>query len=117
MSDPGADAGLYRQGDILLRRVDTLPAAATVVARRGRRIVIAEGETTGHAHAIDAPPDEATLLTTAENARFLRLTSVVELRHEEHAPIALAPGIYEVIQQREWTDADDQEERWRYARD
>lgn len=117
MSDPGADTGLCRQGDILLRRVDALPAPTTIVARVDKRIVIAEGETTGHAHAIEAPPEEATLLTTAENARFLRLTAAVELRHEEHAPIALAPGIYEVIQQREWTDADGDEERWRYARD
>jgi len=116
MSEPEADSGVYRQGDILLRRVDVLPATSSVVARRDGRIVIAEGETTGHAHAIEAPPEEATLLATAQNARFLQLTAAVELRHEEHDPIAVAPGIYEVIQQREWTDADS-DERWRYTRD
>ena len=116
MTDPGAEAGLYRQGDILLRRVDALPAPVSIVARTNDRIVIAEGETTGHAHAIEAPPEEATLLTTAQNARFLRLTAEVELRHEEHAPVALSPGLYQVIQQREWTDADS-DERWRYMYD
>lgn len=109
---------LFRQGDVLLRAVDALPdSAARVVERDAGRIVLAYGEVTGHAHAIAAPESDATLLMT-ERARFLRLIADVDLTHEEHAPIRLPQGTYEVIRQREWTDeAGDEEERWRYAGD
>ena len=108
---------LYRQGDILLRRVTTIPAAAVEIPREDGRIVLAHGEQTGHAHAIDAPADEATFLSAGQQQRFLRLMADVELHHEEHAAIGLPAGLYQVIQQREWTDADGDEEQWRYAGD
>ena len=109
---------IYRQGDILLRRVRAIPEGLAVVPRDAGRIVLAYGEVTGHAHAISAPEVEATLLSASENRRFLRLMRDVDLRHEEHATIDLPAGDYEVIQQRVWTDADaDEEDRWRYAYD
>jgi hypothetical protein len=108
---------LYRQGDVLLRRVATIPAAAVEIPREHGRIVLAHGEQTGHAHAIDAPADEATFLSTGQRQRFLRLMADVELQHEEHAAIGLPAGLYQVIQQREWTDAAGDEEQWRYAGD
>ena len=55
----------------------------------------AYGEVTGHAHIIDAPESQATLLM-AERTRFLRLIADVDLTHEEHAPIHLPAGTYEV---------------------
>ena len=109
---------LYRQGDVLLQAVDAIPAVArTVVKRDGGRIILAYGEVTGHAHAIVAPESEATLLSAGENARFLRLMADVDLVHEEHAPVHLPAGNYQVIRQREWTDADGDQESWRYAGD
>jgi hypothetical protein len=107
---------VYRQGDVLLRSVGRIRGRATPVARESGRIVLAHGEVTGHAHAIDAPEAEATLLTTDEQTRFLHLVEDVELTHEEHAPIRIPAGLYEVVLQREWTDEDDdrhERERWR----
>lgn len=98
---------IYRQGDVALRRINAIPPDVKPVARDAGRIVLAYGEVTGHAHAIDAPESEATLLTDAEEARFLRLVAAVELRHEEHATVTLPPGDYAVVIQREWTDADE----------
>jgi len=44
---------LQRQGDVLLIPIDSIPANATAVARDARgRIVLAEGERTGHAHCV-----------------------------------------------------------------
>ena len=108
---------LYRQGDVLLQAVDAIPDAAQPVARDGGRIILAYGESTGHAHAIEAPEAEATLLSVSENERFLHLMADVDLAHEEHATIRLPAGIYRVIRQREWTDAAADEEDWRYAGD
>jgi hypothetical protein len=108
---------IYRQGDVLVRRVATIPDGVHEVAREDGRIVLAHGEATGHAHAISAPLSEATLLDAGREQRFLRLIRDVDLQHEEHAAIRLPAGLYQVIRQREWTDADGDEERWRYAGD
>lgn len=98
---------IARQGDVLVRRVTRLPKGTAGVPRDNGRIVLAYGEVTGHAHAIEAPEAEATLLTTEDNRRFLRLVGSVDLRHEEHGTITLDPGTYEVTRQREWTDLDE----------
>jgi len=109
---------MYRQGDVLLRSVQAIPTTARPVARDAGRIVLAYGEVTGHAHAIEAPESEATLLSVSENERFLRLVADVDLVHEEHATIRLPAGDYAVVRQRVWTDRDaDEEQRWQYAGD
>lgn len=91
-----------RQGDVLLIPVASIPASASPVERDRGRVILAYGEVTGHAHAITAP--EATLLSDVD-ARFLRIVgSAVDLGHEEHATITVAPGEYRVVVHREWTD-------------
>jgi hypothetical protein len=108
---------IVRQGDVLLRSVPDIPAAAREVPRDDGRLVLAYGEVTGHAHVLDAPPEEAKLLSMGERARFVRLMRDVELRHEEHDTLSIPAGTYQVIQQRVWTDAEGDEENWRYAGD
>ena len=97
-----------RQGDVFLELIDETPVG-TEIERDAGRIVLAYGEATGHAHAIES--DAATLfqgLTEGEKeARFLRVFKPVFLRHEEHARIELKPGLYRVRRQIEWTDADE----------
>lgn len=88
-----------RQGDVLLVAVPAIPQAARPVPRVGGRIVLAYGEATGHAHTIRAR--EATLLAVGDE-RFLRVAAPVELGHEEHASIAVPPGTYRVVIQREY---------------
>jgi hypothetical protein len=89
-----------RQGDVMLVRVDAVPAKAKVTAKGN--LVLAEGEVTGHAHRI--VDDGAVMLTTAESATFVRLARKVQLVHEEHGAITLDPGTYRVVRQREFTD-------------
>lgn len=43
---------IFAQGDVLIERIGHRPRGTTPVARRGGRIILAEGEVTGHAHAI-----------------------------------------------------------------
>jgi hypothetical protein len=93
---------VYRQGDVLLVAAATVPSgAATAVPREDGKIVLAHGEATGHAHAIAEP----TALLTEEpttKVRHLRLVKPATLLHEEHAPIEVPPGLYEVRRQREY---------------
>lgn len=92
---------MYRQGDVLLieRR---MPTQVSKVPAEAGRVILAYGEVTGHAHLIESPG--ATLYTTVDKVRrFLEVARDVVLRHEEHAPVGLPVGVYEVVIQREYT--------------
>jgi hypothetical protein len=95
---------MYRQGDILLIPIQALPERLVAVTRDDGRVVLAYGEATGHAHAIHARG--AALFredgSLPGGSMFLRLAEAAELRHEEHAPIALPSGLYRVVRQREY---------------
>ena len=94
---------IYRQGDVLIERVRTMPAYLIKEASIGSRIILAYGEATGHHHSIDA--DAADLWKTADDGgeQFVTLHTASEVVHQEHAPIALAPGKYRVRRQREYS--------------
>jgi hypothetical protein len=98
----------FRQGDVLVMAVDSIPDGATAVPLDGGRIVLALGEATGHAHAIAvADPvvgvDADARLLALGDRRFLEVSRPSTIRHEEHAPVPLAPGLYEVVRQREYS--------------
>jgi hypothetical protein len=113
----------FRQGDVLIVMVDSLPKGAVAKPRDNGRVVLAYGEVTGHCHAIterkcvhyDAPDAvsaaEALLASvgmkrqlTAENApTFLELAVEAPLQHEEHGTIKLPVGTAVVIRQREYS--------------
>lgn len=89
----------YRQGDVLLAKIDKLPSDAQT-HDPGARIILAHGETTGHAHAINSLD---AILYSSDDQRYLVVTGHnTQLVHEEHAPIKLPVGIYRVVQQREY---------------
>lgn len=90
---------LYRQGDILFRRLTKAPS------KKNRRVrpdgVIAEGETTGHMHRVESTKkaevyeiDGKLMLSTPKGIRII---------HEEHDAVKLPKGDYEVIRQREFS--------------
>lgn len=95
----------YRQGDVGITFVSALPKGATPVENKGR-IVLAYGEVTGHAHALAVEDAQEFSLADAGGIvrRFLQVfDNGATVRHEEHAPIPLPPGFYEITQQREYT--------------
>lgn len=88
---------LYRHGDVLLRSLSQLPR--NVQRRSGA--TLAEGELTGHSHRLDRP--DAIQLWIQGETLFLEVkTTSVRLIHEEHQPIELLRGIYQVWRQREY---------------
>ena len=84
---------MKRQGDLLIVMIGEIPEGAT----RRESLVLAEGEATGHAHRLDAGE-----VYEKEGVLYFRAEQVVHLVHEEHAMIALEPGAYQVIRQREY---------------
>lgn len=91
---------IYRQGDVLLIETnEVIPSDAVEVPREGGAVVLAQGEVTGHRHAI---ADQAAVLLSFGAERWLRAPVPVVLRHEEHARIELPAATYRVILQREY---------------
>jgi len=89
---------LYRQGDVLLRKVATVPTGGRRLGEH--RVVLAEGEATGHAHVLTG---STLVLWAAGEQRYVTLAGPGTLVHEEHGAIAVRPGTYEVVRQREYT--------------
>ncbi len=89
----------YRQGDVFLVKVAELPKTAEPQKKTENRVVLEYGEVTGHAHAIAA--DEATIYIDAAR-RYLEVCYNATLKHEEHAPIELEAGVYEIVRQRQY---------------
>ena len=91
---------MYRQGDVLLIPVSILPVG-TVQVEKGDVIILAFGEATGHRHVIT---DTTTMVFRGPTGDvFIDVTEHTEVSHQEHTAIALPPGKYRVIRQREYT--------------
>lgn len=85
----------YRQGDVLLVRIEALPAGAT----KRPDGVIQEGESTGHLHAVDVADAD---VLEADGGKFVAVRNETCVMHQEHAPITLPQGFYQVVRQREY---------------
>ena len=91
----------YRQGDVLLCGVEEIPL--TPMPSNGNRVIVAFGELTGHAHAFAA--QHARLFRDEPSGRsFVAIAEGgASLLHEEHDPIQIPEGRYELRRQREYT--------------
>lgn len=85
---------LFQQGDILLQQIPALPQGAQAKQRSPGRIVLAEGEVTGHAHAIEEA--EGVQLYTMDQLLYLVVDHEVTVTHEEHGAVMLPAGTYQV---------------------
>lgn len=93
----------FRHGDVLLSRLDE--AATDEPATDDREIVVAEGEVTGHAHRVRGKGAVLRDLSSAQREGVLRLNLPQggTITHEEHGPITLPPGVYEIRHQQTLT--------------
>ena len=102
---------LIRQGDILFKPLaadrDIADGATRLAEVAGK--VIAKGEVTGHAHRISEGAativeERRTWGTVSQptGTRYLRVHETATVAHEEHKPVTLLPGLYEIMQAREY---------------
>ncbi len=87
---------LYRHGDVLLRRIVSLPKDA----QRRVGATLAQGEVTGHSHRLKQA--HAVQLWVQGSDLFLEVKEPATLVHEEHRAIELPSGFYRVWRQREY---------------
>jgi hypothetical protein len=91
---------MFRQGDVLVVRINEIPADAVEQPRDGGKVILAYGEVTGHAHAICEPD----VIKLADGiAEYLNAPTGASIVHEEHSTIDLPPGLWQIAHQREYT--------------
>jgi hypothetical protein len=108
------------QGDVYILRIGELPSGLKPVQPTKGKYILAHSET-GHHHVMEASPQVKFYATDNPLVGYLEVieaTDQVEalLEHmrdfDTHAPIAFAPGVYKIINQRESAP-----EGWRRAAD
>jgi len=88
-----------QQGDVFIEPVSEMPEG-NAVAAIGGRYILAEGEATGHAHAIS---DIAGVEFVEKDGMFyIKNSRPVRVDHEEHKSITLPIGIWRVRGVREY---------------
>lgn len=91
---------LYRQGDVLLVPVASLPEGL----HKTKTVTAAFGEVTGHHHTIFEGAVGFATDKVSETCKFIQVVEdVATLKHQEHDPINLPQGNYEVFIQTEYT--------------
>jgi hypothetical protein len=105
---------IFAQGDLLLERVaDVVPSGTIEENADGAALVLAEGEETGHRHAVC---ERVTMFRDDRLARDIPAglyvghvqvaTAYARVTHDEHAPITLPRGTWRVRRQRELSPRD-----------
>jgi hypothetical protein len=100
---------MFAQGDLLIERVaDADPSGTILAPDASGATVLAEGELTGHRHAIF---DRVTMFRDDALAREIPAGLYIGhvkvdggsalIHHQEHAPISLGEGTYRIRRQRE----------------
>lgn len=98
---------LYRQGDVLFRQIENLPKGEQ---KKRENATVAYGEVTGHSHALAIEDRAAAEVLEIGDGLYVhvseagvRIEGGATFVHEEHGPVTLPPGNYEVVIQREYS--------------
>lgn len=90
---------IYRQGDVLIKRIKAVPQPTAKVRESG---ILAFGEVTGHCHKVENL-NQAEVLECGKDM-YLRVSDGgVRIVHDEHNPITLPAGDYQITIQREYS--------------
>ena len=95
------------QGDVILKRIPKMPEGE----RKEHNLTLALGESTGHHHTITSVKTgtlSAIKVFTIGNQMYVEAPVECELTHQEHGPITIDPGIYQIDLTREYSHFDEE---------
>ena len=87
----------YQQGDVIIEQTE-IPNTAKKIDKD--RIILAEGEMTGHSHTIEDTSN--CFAFESSEGLYLRVINEVTIKHEEHKPITVPPGNYKIRKVQEY---------------
>ena len=97
---------LGAQGDVLFRRIPSIPKDVNPVPSTEGKFILAHSET-GHHHYVEAVPGVGHFVGDDSLIAYLSLDFESEVIHarpfDTHETLKLQPGTYEVRRQREYT--------------
>ena len=99
----GIKPRLFRHGDLLIRKVPSIPKTAIPTSTN----VIAEGEKTGHNHELKGSHQVFEML---DKQRYFEAKQDVILKHPEHNTLDIPKGCYVVEPQRRYNPFEDVQE-------
>lgn len=94
---------IYRHGDILISPIKELPKGL----KKKKDTILAYGEATNHNHALKLSKKEfadqlEVYLDQLTQKVYFKTNIEVDLEHQEHKTITIAPGTYQVDIEREY---------------
>lgn len=90
---------MIRQGDVWIIKAEGKHDGKAIAPKNGR-LILAEGEATGHHHSV---PASAAQLFAVDERMLLVVAEQTKVDHQEHAAIEIVPGQYWVVRQREYS--------------
>jgi hypothetical protein len=96
---------MYQQGDVTFQKVEKVSG---MVQKPKARIIVAQGSSTGHAHAIN---DKSVAVIMDDETMYLSSDKDTTVSHEEHNPVVLPAGNYVVGHIREYDHIAEMERR------
>jgi len=99
------------QGDLFIRRIDSLPKDVKPMEHENGSFIVAHSET-GHNHVIEKKPNVSMFISDDSMVSYLQVVEALDevevfIEHlrsfDTHEPISISPGIYEIRRQREYT--------------
>jgi len=97
----------YQHGDVLIKKCESIPEGCKQIQTN----VLAEGEVTGHYHALVPKGTELTRCQQVPGLRvvkadtgdtYIQTDTEIDIVHQEHRRITLDPGIYQIDLVREY---------------
>jgi hypothetical protein len=85
-----------QQGDVLIKRVDDLPAGCEIIEKD--KLTLALGEATGHSHTVES---QGAILFSFGTKKYMTLKEPAVIKHQEHKEFTVPAGTYEIDQVRE----------------
>lgn len=85
----------YQQGDVVMIKIEGKPNDAKALTNGTEAVVVQEGEHTGHAHRFLTHGGNVQMFGSGDT-KFLSVLGDSTITHEEHLPITIEQGDYEV---------------------
>ena len=99
----GIKPKLFRHGDLLIRKVSSIPKTAILTSTN----IIAEGEITGHNHQIVGSHQ---VFETLDKQLYFSAKKDIILKHPDHNTLVIPEGHYIVERQRRYNPFEDVQE-------
>ena len=100
----GIKPKLFRHGDLLIRKVSSIPKTAILTSTN----IIAEGEITGHNHQIVGSHQ---VFETLDKQLYFQAEDHVLIKHPDHNTLDIPAGQYIIEHQRRYNPFEDVKEK------